>query len=355
MIDVAIAGGGIAGSALAAILARAGRKVAVFEKDQFPRDKLCGEFLSTEVRRELAGLGVEQAVLAKKPAEIEKARFVAASGRAVEIDLGGTALGLSRRTLDALLFEHARASGASCETGVEVEHATRSSLNGIEAKLVVCAHGRRGRLDKKLDRAFTRERHPYAAIKRHYRATSDALRGLVELHAFDGGYCGFCFIEDGIVNACALVETARADVRSIETASPSLAARFSELEAIEGTEQAVAEIPFSMKETSKEGVLFLGDAAGMIAPLAGDGQAMALASARILAALILAHPPEAPGAIAAIARAWDRAWRAEFARRMLIGRALQAILLRRVPAGAAIRVLDFVPALSSRLVKMTRG
>src|SRR5204862_7653008 len=138
-------------------------------------------------------------------------------------------------------FEYARECGARCETGVEVEQVSARAMNEVEAKIVVCAHGRRGRLDKKLERAFTQQRHPYAAIKRHYRAKSDDLRGLVELHAFDGGYCGFCFVEDGTVNACALVETARCDIRAIETASRSLAVRFADLAAIAGTAQAAAE------------------------------------------------------------------------------------------------------------------
>lgn len=351
--EVAIAGGGIAGSALAALLAQRGARVVVLEKDRFPRDKLCGELLSTEVRAELVQLGAEARVLAAKPHAITGARFISPTGRALSLELGGTALGLSRRTLDALLFDHAASSGADCRSGVEVtaisDRALETSEGPIEAELIVCAHGRRGRLDKALDRPFTHRRHPYAAIKQHYRARSDDLRGRVELHAFDGGYCGFSFVEDGSMNACALIETTRADVRTFHRATPSLRDRFADLSPIEGTECAIAEIPFHLKETSRGELLFLGDAAGMIAPLAGDGQAMALSSARILASLI------ATGDRATLAPRWDRAWRSEFARRMLIGRALQAILLRPLPADAAIRALDFVPALSSRLVRMTRG
>lgn len=353
--EVAIAGGGIAGSALAALLAKRGLRVVLLEKDTFPRDKLCGEFLSTEVRAELAQLGAEERVLSAHPRSITSAKFISSSGRALALDLGGTALGLSRRTLDALLFEHAAACGADCRSGVEVtgvsSRAFETSHGPIAAEVIVCAHGRRGRLDKTLDRTFTHQRHPYAAIKQHYRPSSrsDELEGRVELHTFDGGYCGFCFVEDGSINACALIETTRADVRTFHGATASLRDRFASLSPIAGTECAIAEIPFQLKETSRDGALFLGDAAGMIAPLAGDGQAMALSSARILASLI------ASADRASLCKQWDRAWRSEFARRMLIGRALQAILLRPLPADAAIRALDFVPALSSRLVKMTRG
>src|SRR5690349_12707324 len=113
MYDCAIIGAGIAGSSAALALARAGRKVVLIERDTFPRDKLCGEFLSTEVLGELCALGVEDRARAAGPAEITRARFTSSSVRSLELDLGGTALGLSRRALDALLFDVAARAGAT--------------------------------------------------------------------------------------------------------------------------------------------------------------------------------------------------------------------------------------------------
>src|SRR5204862_2961332 len=98
-----------------------------------------------------------------------------------------------------------------------------------------------------------------------------SLEGTVEIHAFDGGYCGFCFIEGGLVNACALFEgpirkagTEDSELPSSLPAylggySDSLTERLRGLDAIEGTEQAVAEIPFALKETSQGRTLFVGD------------------------------------------------------------------------------------------------
>jgi flavin-dependent dehydrogenase len=361
--EVAIVGGGIAGSSLAIALAKRGRRVTLIERDTFPRDKLCGELLSTEVRSELSALGVDARVLSEQPAEIRRARFVSASGRKLELDLGGVAFGLSRGVLDALLFDEARRAGASVSEGVEAlsisEHASHvrivTTAGELEAPIAVLAHGRRTKLDKALDRPFTRDRHPYAAIKRHYRPRGQVfgLEGFVELHTFAGGYCGFCFVEGGVINACALVDHRRGDVRAIARASPSLERRFAELEPIAGSEQAIAEIPFAMKETHRGRVFYAGDAAGMIAPLAGDGQAMALASARKLAALLRETPSDRE--ISALGAAWDRAWRAEFGLRVRVGRILQSILLRPTATDAAIRALDFLPALAPRLVRITRG
>lgn len=364
--DVVVIGGGIAGSAIAAELARGGRKVVLLERDSFPRDKLCGELLSTEVRAQLDHLGVRARVEAANPAEIRRARFVSAAGSRLEVALPGTALGLSRRTLDAILFEHAHSAGARCIEGAEARNIEQdsdgalveTSQGAFSARVVIAAYGRRTRLDKTLNRAFIRMRHPYAGIKRHYRPKGQVpdLLDTVEINTFAGGYCGFCFIEGGLINACALVDTTRADVRSIETASPSMIRRFAALEPIEESTQAVAEVPFVDKETSRGRIFFCGDAAGMIAPLAGDGQAMALFSAAALAKILLGSdrsPSEDQRK--AIARAWDRTSRSEHALRMKIGRTLQTILFSPRASELAIRTLDVVPALARSLVRMTRG
>ncbi len=368
MIDVVVIGGGLAGSAIAAELAKAGRNVTLLERDVFPRDKLCGELLSTEVRGYFERLGVRERIEGAMPHEIRRARFVAATGRSMEVELNGTALGLSRRTLDAILFDYAKESGARCETGVEaqaiIERSDRAivetSHGSLEANLVVAAHGRRSRLDKTLRRAFTETRHPYAAIKKHYRVKRASLEaelaGWVEINAFNGGYCGFCFVEGGVVNACALVDTTRADVREIEQASEPIARRFRDLSPIEDTAQAVAEIPFVDKETSRGRIFYCGDAAGMIAPLAGDGQAMAIASAGSLAKILLAaeRTPN-KDQLKAIARAWDRTARSEHGARMKLGRALQSILFSPRATDVALRALKVVPPLARSLVKLTRG
>ncbi len=61
--DAAIVGGGVAGPAVAAKLARAGRSVVLFEKEKGSHDKVCGEFISHEGARYLADLGVNVAAL----------------------------------------------------------------------------------------------------------------------------------------------------------------------------------------------------------------------------------------------------------------------------------------------------
>lgn len=385
--EIAIIGGGIAGSALAALLARAGRDVLLLEKDVFPRDKLCGEFLSAESRRLLLRVGCLEEILSLEPARVFEGRFFSASGRDAAFDLNGEALGLSRRALDAALFRHAARSGAEVREGARVERieeadgCVRLSVawkdgrrTDVSARLVAGAYGRRSALDARLSRPFLAERTPWLGLKRHHRpANTEAgrrlereLRGRVEMHLFRGGYCGLTFVEGGLVNVGlllhkSLLRSLRAarwlEVRSAMRArSASLRERLAALVPAEDGFHTVAGLGFSPKGTSRGRTLFLGDAAGMIVPLCGDGQAMALESAVMLSDLLAEGPArlDEPD-LSPLRRRWDASWRRRFAARMRRGRLLQAALLWAPGGEAAVRLTARLPRLGSALVKATRG
>lgn len=388
--DAAVVGAGPAGSATAIHLARQGRRVALFDKDAFPRDKLCGEFLSPESQRLLDDLGCLAALEAHAPPAIHGARFTGPSGYELTMRLPGTAMGITRRRLDLTLFEQARAEGVDAFDRARVvglwphERPARLAIRladpgggrrevGVCADFVIGAWGRRTPLDRKLGRAFMRADHPYVGLKRHHRPvpyahgqrTADALAGHVEIHAFDGGYCGMSGVETGEVNVCMLLEQRFVDrlgrarwsdvAGAVAAANPRLAERLVGLEPSEEGLHAVAQVPFSLKRRSVGPVLFAGDAAGMIAPLTGDGQAMALTSASLLAELlsdVAARPTRA--AIDAAARAWNDAWRRRFEPRTRLGRTLQHALLRPRVIEPTLRLVDAVPGLAAALARWTR-
>ncbi|MBI3300203.1 MAG: FAD-dependent monooxygenase [Elusimicrobia bacterium] len=364
-----IVGGGPAGSALAALLARAGERPVLVERDRFPREKLCGEFLSMEAQGHLRELGCLDAVLALAPAEIRRARFVAPSGRSARFPLGGTALGIGRRVLDQALLEHARASGAEVFEGHEAAK-LREVPGGVEAA-VVLRGGRESRLifaDLAVVAGGRQSAPPppdgaalFAGLKRRHRPVSGsaaaALAGLVEVHLFPGGYCGVSAVEDGAVNVCLLAEQrwlAALDSPRWESAaaamarlSPSLRERLAMLEPA-GDMLATARVRLDAADPGGGRILRVGDAAGMIAPLCGDGQAMALESALLLAELIAAGGP-------GLGKRWVKAWRRRFSIRLRLGRGLQGLLLRPAGAEAAAAVLGRLPSLAGALVRLTRG
>lgn len=385
--EITIIGGGLAGSSLASTLAKHGHDVVLLEKTSFPRDKLCGEFLSPESSRLLAKLDCLADLHAHQPAEITKARFSTPDNRLLgsllNLDLPAPALGLSRLVLDETLFKAAERHGATtfCDAKVRTIERSKSGQFTIRARLgsesitiksplVVAAYGRRTRLDRTLERRARADKSPRSqlvAFKQHHRPCENydgdelkkTLRNHVEIHTFDGGYCGLNFVESGTVNVCTLFDSRLLnEVKKprwpqisalLSTKNRHLAYRLEALQPLETPMQAVAQLSLRLKERHHDGVLFVGDAASMIAPLVGDGQAMALESGIQLGELIHRHFPVIP------ARAWEWQWRRNFEIRLRLGQILQTLALQPVWAAGALGAAASLPALRNMLVRRTRG
>src|SRR5437016_5830575 len=108
-MDLAIIGGGPAGTAAALTARRCGLRVAIWERDRFPRDKVCGEFLSWEA---LPLLQQEIPETLARAAAIRSTEFISQGNRVYTFPLPGEARGLSRRLLDEALWRAAAAKGA---------------------------------------------------------------------------------------------------------------------------------------------------------------------------------------------------------------------------------------------------
>jgi flavin-dependent dehydrogenase len=384
--DAIIVGAGPAGSALAALLARQGQKVALVERDRLPRDKLCGEFLSPEARSLFQRIGCLDRVLGLSPATIGRARFTTTSGQALELDLPGEGLGLSRRALDHTLFEFAGECGAHTFTDAEVRDvdpfaagvrssttvtvrfgAQRNAPEEWRAPLTVLAHGRCSGLDRRLGRAFPARTHGTLGFKRHMRvshgdrteATLRAIENTVEIHTFAGGYCGLCFVERRRVNVCAFVDrrlTRKLSavnwdelVTTMRARNAVLDARFHDLSGLDEPALAVAEVPLCARESRLGSVPIIGDSAGMVAPLCGGGQVTALRSALAVAEICDTH------AVRDVAEVWEQRWRKEFSRAFNIGRVLHLTLTHGRLASLGIGVAQRAPALGRWLVSATRS
>ncbi|MEM1349504.1 MAG: NAD(P)/FAD-dependent oxidoreductase, partial [Myxococcota bacterium] len=310
--DVAIVGAGPSGATLACLLAKLGWSVALLERDTFPRDKLCGEFLSHEAHDVFDAIGVYEAIEQDAP-RIERAAIFSTTGAVVRATLPRAAWGVSRLKLDETLFERARALGATCVEGAKVRrmHQTADGVQvrtrvgdedvELRSRVAVGAYGRRARLDQELARELTPERRSWVGMKQHHiprdaDAVHETLANTVELHAFKGGYCGFSHVEGGLVNACALftkdtLERAPAPTweglaKHISRENEALARRLDGLQASPTKTQAVAEVPFERKTLVDGRIFWVGDAGAMITPMTGDGQAMAVQSAALLAPVL---------------------------------------------------------------------
>ncbi|HEY2829445.1 MAG TPA: NAD(P)/FAD-dependent oxidoreductase [Thermoanaerobaculia bacterium] len=282
-VDVAVIGAGPAGSTLAALLASRDVKVAIFDREAFPRDKLCGEFLSYDALPIVELLGVD---LGNAP-RVEHCRVVSRHAT-YEFDLPQAARGVSRMTLDDLLHRAAVRNGAIPVTD------TVTSLESVDATVIAGAWGRWGRFDAQLGRGFVRDRaHRNFGFKRHYHGPTT---NVIELHSFRRGYLGVNSIDGGLANICGLVHASRLEghkgrwdafVETIRAEEPALDALYARHTPAQEQFLSSEPVIFRARSAVEAGIFMVGDASGVIDPLTGNGMAMAMQSALLAAPLIL--------------------------------------------------------------------
>ncbi len=283
-----IVGGGPAGSAVAIRLQRAGGRPLLLERDAAPADALCGGFLSWRTLASLERVGIDAFALGAHP--VARVRVVA-GGRTIEAPLPARAAGLSRLALDAALIARVHA----VERGVTVREAAPGHVRlddggGIDCDALFLATGKHELRGLARPRAAAGP-DPTLGVRLRLAAgpaLARAIDGVIELHLFDGGYAGLVRQEDGTANLCMAVHRSRlagAGGRPAELLDrlaadlPLLGERIAGGTAL-SPPQAMANIPYGWRATGGVAGLFrLGDQAGVIPSLAGEGMGIALASA----------------------------------------------------------------------------
>ncbi|WP_408642038.1 NAD(P)/FAD-dependent oxidoreductase [Sphingomonas radiodurans] len=340
------------------MLARGGAPHLLVERSRETGDALCGGFMSWRTLETLGELGIEADALNRE--RVTRVRLFA-GGRVAEAALPKPAIGVSRHRLDTLLMAHAAASGATIERGVAVRaidtagQPTVRTDDGAEITpqalfLASGKHDVRG-----LPRpASARGDDPALGLRIRFAAhpTLDRLVGdAIELHLFDRGYAGLVRQEDGSMNVCLAVRRSRlheagdpvALMARLGEELPSLGERLGFAHA---PADAIANVPYGWRETHAHAGLFrLGDQAGVIPSLAGEGMGIALASGVSAARAYLRDGPNA-------------AWQQRFARRLRrpigVADAIRAAAEHpRVPA-ALLPALAHAPFLTQIIARATR-
>ena len=292
-----IAGGGVAGASAACRLAAAGRPVTLLERDKAAAHKICGEFISGEALREIAGLGVDVPALGAAP--IGAMRLVH-RGRLAESALPFPAAGLSRFALDEALLHRATALGAEVHRGVQIRRAEPGQLQtdhgACPAPVLLLATGKHDL--RGLPRSPRKPPDDLIGFKLHLQlrpAQRAALTGHVEIVLFDGGYAGLQMVEAGVANLCLLIDRSRYDadwpalLAMLEREDSHLARRLDGARSAWNRPLTIFRVPYGFVHRGPEqpGVFRLGDQAAVIPSFCGDGMAIALHSARLAAAAVL--------------------------------------------------------------------
>ncbi len=385
--DVIVVGGGPAGASTAFALATAGAKVLIVDRESFPRDKPCAEYLSPQASRVLHEMGVLAEVESRGPSRLAGMIVRAPSGRQLRGDFAAQhgfrgfrdrGLAIRRRVLDEILLDAARGAGARVMESTrvtEVRRDTRGRVSGVAvandggarelaAPLVVGADGLRSIVGRRLGLIRSGRFPRRIALVSHWRGIAD-IGEYGEMHVERDGYVGLAPVDDGLVNVAMVIPASRARAIGADRGQyvsgwlgrrPHLAKRFTR--AVRES-PVVATGPFNVRARRAwaPGALLVGDAADFFDPFTGEGIYAALRGGELAASAALGAIARSPGDEAL--REYDRTRRAEFRGKWrverlvgaavafpaLIERAAHTLSRRKDLADLFVGVTgDFVPA-----------
>lgn len=365
--DIIIIGGGLAGLVSAIHLSKAGLKVTLIEKNEYPKHKVCGEYISNEVLPYLQYLDADPMITGAK--KISRFLLSMNSGKTIETKLPLGGFGVSRFTLDHFLLQKA------IENNCNIMQDTVSDVRFIDddfqvitkegkelsAKIIIGAFGKRSNLDITLNRAFIKNRSPFVGVKIHMEGNFPD--DLVALHNFTGGYCGVSKVENGNLNVCYLAnyksfqqyKNIDAFNKAVLYKNPHLKTIFENCSPVFEQPLTISQISFSDKTTVQDHILMCGDAAGMIHPLCGNGMAMAIHSAKIASELVLDYFNKEIKTRQELENAYSLQWNAAFKNRITTGRVLQSFFGKDNITRAIMYGITHIPGILPVIIRQTHG
>lgn len=368
--DAAIIGGGLSGLAASIQLAKTGHSVILFEKEKYPFHKVCGEYVSLESWSFLIGLGLplEEMQLPK----IDTLFLTAPNGRSFtsRLPLGG--FGISRYQLDSRLVDIAKNNGVHLVDETKVDDVKFDEgfhvyfrSGKTTAKVCYAAFGKRSNLDIKWKRSFLavtdKRLDNYIAVKYHIK--TNWKENVIGLHNFRNGYCGISKIEKSKYCLCYMtraedLKKSNNDIQQLQQEvlyrNAHLKKIFSESEICNDFPVAISQINFNTKSKIENHLLMLGDSAGMITPLCGNGMSIALHTAKI-AARLTSDFLGAQISRQQMEKLYEKEWNSRFSKRLRTGRVLQRFFGSDRLSNLFVRSFQLFPFLSKPVIKMTHG
>ncbi|NHN25791.1 NAD(P)/FAD-dependent oxidoreductase [Flavobacterium jejuense] len=363
---IGIIGGGLAGLTAAIHLLKQGFFVILFEKNSFPKHKVCGEFISNEVWEYLHFLNLN--IESLQPTKINRTVFSTQDGKTIgsQLPLGG--FGVSRYALDNHLHKNVIAlGGVIIQTNVtdvtfsnDIFTIKTEENQDYTFKIALGAFGKRSNLDIRLGRRFIKKKSPWLAVKAHYQI--DFPNDLVALHNFEGGYCGISKVENDAVNVCYLVQYKSfknyKDItvfhEQVMSKNPNLKTLFVNGKLLFEKPLTISQISFENKPKIENHMLMIGDSAGLIHPLCGNGMAMAIHSAKIASELVILYLENVINR-KQLEIQYVSDWNKTFKNRLRFGKIVSKIVLNFYLSKIIMRNLLIFPFLFPMIIKKTHG
>jgi flavin-dependent dehydrogenase len=358
-VETLIIGGGPAGSMAAMRLAASGREVMLLEKERGAHHKVCGEFLSREAVAYLREAGVDPVQLGA--AHLTRVR-VSSGAEEVDAELPFRALSLSRYMLDEVMLARAEEEGCLVRRGVSAERLeacdggwrVETRCGGqIRAHAVLLANGKHDLHGWKRERG----RQPdLVGFKLHWRLTAEAtraLRDVMELFLFRGGYGGLSLVERDVANLCLVVRHARLRMlggwtellSAIRKDNSRLDQLLRNASPMWERPLAISPIPYGYLVVGREGPWTLGDQAAVIPSFTGDGMSIALHSGAMAAEMLLDGKN---------GQEFKRRLRGQFRVGMSVATLLSRVMVTDTGRKAALPALHAIPGAIRRIVLSTR-
>ena len=373
--DIAIIGGGPAGSSAAMLLSKKGYTVSIIEKKLFPRDVLCGEFISKEVVEFLKENLLYEEFLGLNPNTINSFRFSCENGNDLCASLKFPAFGIKRSILDYFLitkarenrveiFQPAEVNGIHKQTEgyvLEIKSGNREEFT-INSKIVIAAYGKQNILDKTLGRNFHSKKSKLNGIKFHVDKKYFNSFNPAEIQVYSGHdiYCGLNAVDNTTITLCFLMKKNKIQyspkelLLQLSRQNKKFNTLFNQnfFDSIDKLQvYGTGNIYFGKRDIVNEGIFYIGDSAGVIAPLVGDGIGIAIQSARLVSDILCRNNlvQEKTG------KEYKKEWRDKFLRRMLLAGIIQKIVLNNSLRNPGIKMISFFPRALSTIIKYTRG
>jgi geranylgeranyl reductase family protein len=356
LFDVAVVGGGPAGSTCAAFCVSAGLRTLVLERERFPREKVCGDCINPACWPVLERLQVADRLRSLPHGELKKVEFIAVDGESISIPLppgNRSEIAVKRSLFDDLLLTRARELGSEIRDATTVSAIEKTSSGNwrlvaggvdFEARMLIAADGRNSTIAR-LCSLLPRPRRERVALQTHI-PLPPGFGERVVLQFLRQGYSGQAPVNGHELNLCLVAKPS--DIEALKDWALQQFAVPSAHPWRTITPLTRAHLP-----PAHDNLFLIGDAARVVEPFTGEGIYYALRSAELAASTVIRmiRGPQRQTAL----REFHREYACMYRGRLWINRLARAAVLSPRIASRLVHVAKIQPGILRLLTgKITR-